>query len=149
MKIPLHQYNAVIGHCRAEEERGVEACGILYGPFRPQQLITGMMRMNNTHEHPKYRWEFDRGQQVDTWMALDKAGQRPWVIYHSHLDTDPVMSDDDERYAANDPSIAHLIVSLSARTSRLWVATHRYTRELAFEVIGDPWVGERVPAEFD
>lgn len=147
MKIPLHQYNAVIGHCRAEEERGVEACGILFGPA--WGTITGMLRMENVHEHPRYRWEFDRGQQVDTWTALDKVGERPWVIYHSHLDTDPVMSDDDERYAANDPSIAHLIVSMSARTSRLWVATHSYTRELSLQVIADPWVGELHPVEFD
>jgi proteasome lid subunit RPN8/RPN11 len=148
VKILLHQYNAVIGHCREEEGRGVEACGILYGPAHPR-TITDMLRMENVHEHPRYRWQFDPKAQVDTWVGLDRQGMRPWVIYHSHLDTDPIMSDDDERYAANDPSIAHLIVSLSARTSRLWVATHTYTRELPFEVIGDPWVGERVPAEFD
>jgi len=134
VKILLHQYNAVIGHCREQAERKVEACGILYGLAQPR-TITNMQRMENVHERPRYRWQFDPQAQVSTWVDLDRQGMRPWVIYHSHLDTPPIMSDEDRLHAANDSSISHLIVSMSDRTSRLWVATHDYVRELPFQVV--------------
>lgn len=145
MRIPLHQYRAVLGHCREQEERGVEACGILYGPTSRQDGITHIQRMENVHEHPRYRWQFDPQAQVDTWVDLDERGMRPWVIYHSHLDTDPVMSDDDERYAL-DPTIAHLVVSLSAGTSRLWRVVDGEVREEYVWIADDQ--GEQHPVEF-
>lgn len=124
----------MVNHCRAEAIRGPrEACGVLAGPADLIDEVTELHKLANVHDRPEHRWRFDPDEQIALWHDLDSRRMRPRISYHSHLDTDAVMSDEDLRYA-RDPSLGYLVVSLSQQLSRLWVVVGGQVIEGLFEV---------------
>lgn len=123
MRIQDDVYRALVGHCLDEASRtGWEACGVLASPVDLPGRATAWFPVPNVHEHPDVRFRLDPDHQVALWRGLDRLNLRPRIIYHSHLDTPPVMSEEDLKYT-QDPDIFHLVVSLSERTPRLWKVT--------------------------
>lgn len=108
MRIDRSLYSYVVDHCNNHVPE--EACGVLAGPADSDEL-TSVHPMNNVAEHPRARFAFDPDEQLALWFALERAGRRPKVVYHSHVTTAAYPSDTDVRFAV-DPTLAHLVVSL-------------------------------------
>lgn len=117
MKILQHVFDDVLRHCMSAAPE--EACGVLAG--RPDgSLATVGQRLANVAEFPRERFELDEVQQVMVWHRLADQNKRVLVIYHSHPRHGAELSDTDVRYAAVDPSILHMVVSLRDDNAGLW-----------------------------
>lgn len=119
--LPKHVADGMIAH--ALRESPLEACGIVSG--RPgggegQRLI----EMRNVAQSAT-AYAFDPVEQVTVWRALDAAGEKPIVIYHSHTATAAVPSRVDVAYAC-DRQAHYVVVSTRDPTSpevRSWRIT--------------------------
>jgi proteasome lid subunit RPN8/RPN11 len=97
----------MVAHCRAEAP--LEACGVLAGR---DGLAERHVPMRNAAQS-RSRYEMDPGEQLAVWLDMDRRGEQPVVIYHSHPATEAYPSAPDVRYAA-EPDAHYVIVSLRA-----------------------------------
>lgn len=95
---------------QARKHHPHEVCGFIAGPAgsdRPTRLV----RMANTCADPVLGFQFDPAQQLAEWAEMDRRGEDPIVIYHTHTRGPATPSDRDIRYML-DPGIHYLIVSM-------------------------------------
>lgn len=136
MKILQRVFDDVTRHCLVAAPD--EAVGVLAGSphDRPPGIVVKGMRLTNVSDFPRDRFELDEVQQVLAWQRLADEGRRVLVIYHSHVRHGVELSDTDIRYAAADPSILHLVVSLRDHGAALWRVTRENVVEpVSFEVV--------------
>lgn len=118
--VPAALYGACWTHARqVNAEWREEACGILAGPADSPERVTEWYSMHNAAEVPRYRYQFEPTEQVNLWVALDRRGMVPKIIYHSHLVGSADLSPNDVR-GALDASIAHMVLALDGKRSALW-----------------------------
>ncbi|WP_158850154.1 Mov34/MPN/PAD-1 family protein [Saccharothrix deserti] len=97
--------DAIIGHARADHPR--IACGLVAGPAgsdRPERFIP----MVNAEDSSVY-WQFDTGQQLEVYRALEARGEEPIIVYRSYPESEAYPSKMDVRFA--DPDVHHVFVS--------------------------------------
>jgi proteasome lid subunit RPN8/RPN11 len=104
----------VVAHAR--EHHPVEACGILAGPAGGQRP-TRLIRMRNTLES-ELAYQFDLAEQIAAYREMDRRGEDPIAIYHSHTRTPPIPSGTDTRFA-RDLDALYLIVSTASTEPEL------------------------------
>jgi proteasome lid subunit RPN8/RPN11 len=98
--------DAIIAHARADHPD--EACGVIAGPAgsdRPERLIP----MMNAERSPTF-YRFDSIEQLRVWREMDRRGEEPVVIYHSHTATEAYPSRTDVSYAM-EPGAHYVLVS--------------------------------------
>jgi [CysO sulfur-carrier protein]-S-L-cysteine hydrolase len=96
----------ILAHARVDHPD--EACGIIAGPAgsdRPERFIS----MLNAERSPTF-YRFDSTEQLRVWREMDKRGEEPVVIYHSHTATEAFPSRTDISYAM-EPGAHYVLVS--------------------------------------
>jgi [CysO sulfur-carrier protein]-S-L-cysteine hydrolase len=96
----------IIEHARKDHPD--EACGVIAGPAgsdRPERFIP----MLNAARSPTF-YEFDSGEQLKVWRAMDDNDEEAVVIYHSHTATEAYPSRTDISYA-NEPQAHYVLAS--------------------------------------
>jgi [CysO sulfur-carrier protein]-S-L-cysteine hydrolase len=96
----------ILAHARADHPD--EACGIIAGPAgsdRPERFVS----MLNAERSPTF-YRFDSLEQLKVWREMDKQGEEPVVIYHSHTATEAFPSRTDISYAM-EPGAHYVLVS--------------------------------------
>ncbi|HTX80654.1 MAG TPA: M67 family metallopeptidase [Streptosporangiaceae bacterium] len=96
----------ILAHARADHPD--EACGVIAGPEgsdRPERFIP----MLNAERSPTF-YRFDSLEQLRVWREMDKRGEEPVVIYHSHTATEAYPSRTDVSYAS-EPGAHYVLVS--------------------------------------
>jgi proteasome lid subunit RPN8/RPN11 len=96
----------IIEHARKDHPD--EACGVIAGPAgsdRPVRFIP----MLNAARSPTF-YEFDSGEQLKVWRAMDDNDEEAVVIYHSHTATEAYPSRTDISYA-NEPQAHYVLAS--------------------------------------
>jgi len=98
--------DAVVAHAR--EDHPDEACGVIAGPSgtdRPERFIP----MVNAARSPTF-YEFDSMDLLRLYREMDRRGEEPVVVYHSHTATEAYPSRTDVSYAS-EPQAHYLLVS--------------------------------------
>jgi proteasome lid subunit RPN8/RPN11 len=106
LRLPAAIYDAIIDHARRDHPN--EACGVVAGPAgsdRPERLV----EMLNAAGSPTF-YQFDSGEQLRLWQAMDAADEEPVVIYHSHTATEAYPSRTDIALA-QEPDAHYVLVS--------------------------------------
>jgi proteasome lid subunit RPN8/RPN11 len=104
LRIPRPLYDAIVAHARAEHP--TEACGIVSGC---NDMPASHRPMINAAESCTF-YEFDPGELLRAYAAMDAAGEDPVIIYHSHTSTRAVPSRLDV-LAATEPEAHYVIVA--------------------------------------
>jgi proteasome lid subunit RPN8/RPN11 len=94
----------------AHKEHPFEVCGIIAGiegSNKPSRLII----MQNIAQSRTF-FQFDPKQQLQVWREMEKRGEEPIVIYHSHTDSIAYPSREDILYAS-EPQAHYVIISTS------------------------------------
>ena len=97
---------AIVAHARADHPD--EACGLIAGPEgtdQPQRYIP----MTNAARSPTFH-EYDPAEQLKVWNEMERRGEEPVVIYHSHTATEAYPSRTDIALAS-EPGAHYVIVS--------------------------------------
>lgn len=97
----------VIAHARACYPD--ECCGILPGPVGGDEPTRIVPMANVAFESVRYR--MDGAQQKAAYDEMDRRGEDPLALYHSHCFTDAVPSKVDVA-CAGEPDAHYVIVSL-------------------------------------
>lgn len=95
----------MIEHCRADHP--IEACGYLVGPAgsgRPERLV----RMTNAAAATDW-FAFDSRELLGLYREMERLGEEPVAIYHSHTASAAYPSRSD-REAAGEPDAHYVIV---------------------------------------
>ena len=98
--------DAMVRHARADHPD--EACGIIAGPAgsdRPERFVA----MINAERSPTF-YRFDSGEQLRVWREMDRRGEDPVVVYHSHTATEAYPSRTDVAYAG-EPGAHYVLIS--------------------------------------
>ena len=106
LRIDRATYDAIVAHAR--EDHPDEACGVVAGPEgsdRPERFLP----MLNAARSPTF-YEFDSMEQIRLKREMDRNGEVPVVIYHSHTATEAYPSRTDISYA-NEPGAHYVLVS--------------------------------------
>src|SRR6187431_680168 len=96
----------MVAHARADHPD--EACGVIAGPEgtdRPERFVP----MTNAARSPTF-YEFDSMEQIRLKRELDRNGEEPVVIYHSHTATEAYPSRTDIALA-QEPGAHYVLVS--------------------------------------
>jgi proteasome lid subunit RPN8/RPN11 len=120
VRVPAHILDDVVAHCRMEIPD--EACGLLAADRWNPGLVVEHRRMENVADNPAVEYEIERGAQLAAWAELDAVNRSVVALYHSHVFASAQLSDRDVAFA-QDPRIAHLVVSLGGNLDfevRLW-----------------------------
>lgn len=98
---------AIIEHCRREYPR--EACGIVSGTAGRAHRVYPLA---NVSEEPMRRYLIDPDEQRAALEEMQRAGEAPMAIFHSHPRTPAYPSDTDIQLAYH-PDLVYVIVSLA------------------------------------
>jgi [CysO sulfur-carrier protein]-S-L-cysteine hydrolase len=96
----------ILAHARSDHPD--EACGVIAGKTgsdKPDRFIS----MLNAERSPTF-YRFDSLEQLRVWREMDKRGEEPVVIYHSHTATEAYPSRTDISYAM-EPDAHYVLVS--------------------------------------
>ena len=99
-------HDAIVDHARADHPD--EACGVVAGPAgtgRPERFVP----MLNAARSPTF-YEFDSGDLLKLYRAMDDRDEEPVVVYHSHTATEAYPSRTDVSYAS-EPGAHYVLVS--------------------------------------
>ncbi|GAB2452072.1 M67 family metallopeptidase [Nocardioides hungaricus] len=99
-------YDAIVAH--AKRDHPDEACGIVAGPEgsdRPTRLV----EMVNAAGSPTF-YEFDSTDLLRLYQEMDRNGEEPVVVYHSHTATEAYPSRTDIGLAM-EPNAHYVLVS--------------------------------------
>lgn len=97
---------AMVAHARRDHPD--EACGVIAGPEgsdRPERFIP----MVNAARSPWF-YEFESGDLLRLYREMERNGEVPVVIYHSHTETEPYPSRTDIALA-QEPHAHYVLVS--------------------------------------
>lgn len=97
----------IVEHCRREWP--LEACGMVAG-LKSNRLPMRVVEMYNDEQSVCY-YAFEAGEQLFEYGEMDRRGEDPIVIYHSHTHGEPVPSETDIQLAG-EPDAHYLIVGL-------------------------------------
>jgi [CysO sulfur-carrier protein]-S-L-cysteine hydrolase len=130
--IPESLYKKMISHC--QEERPLEACGILTGEGGHVLAAYGT---DNQHRSPRI-YQVDERQLVQVFKELQRDKQDLIAIYHSHVQTEPFPSRTDIEQVTW-PEAFYVIVSLATERPqvRAWRIVDRHVTEHAIIVQPD------------
>ncbi|MEO6500453.1 MAG: M67 family metallopeptidase [Jatrophihabitantaceae bacterium] len=106
LRLSTATYDAIVAHARRDHPD--EACGVVAGPAgsdRPERVV----EMINAAGSPTF-YQFDSGEQLRLWQAMDEVDEEPVVIYHSHTATEAYPSRTDIALAA-EPGAHYVLVS--------------------------------------
>lgn len=95
---------AMVSHAKAQHP--VEACGVVAGSEEsrvPQRFIP----MQNMAQSETF-FQFSSQEQLKVWDEMEKNGEEPVVIYHSHTNSYAYPSLEDIQYASE--SNAHYVI---------------------------------------
>jgi [CysO sulfur-carrier protein]-S-L-cysteine hydrolase len=98
--------DAMVAHARRDHPD--EACGVIAGPEgsdRPERFI----EMVNAARSPTF-YEFESGDLLRLYRAMDANDEVPVVVYHSHTATEAYPSRTDVSYAS-EPDAHYVLVS--------------------------------------
>jgi proteasome lid subunit RPN8/RPN11 len=96
----------IVAHARRDHPD--EACGVIAGPEdaqRPERFVP----MTNAARSPTF-YEFDSMEQIRLKREMDRNGEVPVVIYHSHTATEAYPSRTDIKLA-QEPDAHYVLVS--------------------------------------
>ena len=96
----------IVAHARRDHPD--EACGVIAGPEgtdRPERFVP----MTNAARSPTF-YEFDSMEQLRLQREMDRNGEVPVVIYHSHTATEAYPSRTDIKLA-QEPDAHYVLVS--------------------------------------
>ena len=96
----------IIAHARRDHPD--EACGVVAGPSGTGQAQRFIPMLNAARSMTFY--EFDSLDLLKLYREMDKLGEEPVVIYHSHTATEAYPSQTDISYA-NEPQAHYVLVS--------------------------------------
>ena len=103
--LPKLMKDQLIDHAKASLPN--ECCGYITGE---EDRCKTLHKMTNVEASPEY-FEFDPKEQFQVVKAARKVNEVPVVVYHSHPDSPPRLSEKDLELL-NDPNMVYLIISL-------------------------------------
>ncbi len=106
LKIDRGTYEAIVAH--AKKDHPDEACGIVAGP-EGSDLPARFVPMVNAAGSPTF-YEFDPAETLVLYKEMDKRGEEPVVVYHSHTATEAYPSRTDIGLAS-EPNAHYVLVS--------------------------------------
>lgn len=81
-------YDAIVAH--AKRDHPIEACGVVAGP-EDSDRAERLVEMVNAAGSPTF-YEFDSTDLLGLYRDLERRGEEPVVIYHSHTATEAYPS---------------------------------------------------------
>lgn len=106
LQISQDLVDAMVAHARADHPD--EACGVIAGA-EGSDVPSRFVAMTNAERSPTF-YRFDSGEQLREWRAMERAGEEPVVVYHSHTATDAYPSRTDIAYAA-EPQAHYVLIA--------------------------------------
>lgn len=88
-----------------------EACGFVVAQKERPDLATRVVWMQNVDPKPTHRYCMDPNAIRQAYQEFDATDEEPLVVFHCHVSTEPVLSEDDLR-EVQDASLAFVVVSL-------------------------------------
>lgn len=141
--MPAYLMEAVAAHARTQYPR--EVCGFLCGPKSKQPGVpTRFVPIPNVHAYPEQFFRMDDTAVINAFEVMDRLGEDPVAVYHSHPHTSARPSTTDLE-SVHDLKAIHIIVGLgqspSQPTFQAWRIheafgiTPRHAEEVAIDVI--------------
>jgi proteasome lid subunit RPN8/RPN11 len=106
LKIDRTTYDAIVAHARRDHPD--EACGVVAGP-EGTDLPLRLVPMVNAAGSPTF-YEFDSTELLQLYKEMDRNGEEPVVVYHSHTATEAYPSRTDIGLAS-EPNAHYVLVS--------------------------------------
>ncbi|TFH86197.1 M67 family peptidase [Billgrantia azerbaijanica] len=108
----IHQLlvDAIVRQARTDHP--METCGVVAGPAG-SGTPTRLFAMDNAAKSESY-FQFGPHQQLKAWREMERNGEEPIVIYHSHTSSNAYPSRADIQYAS-EPNAHYLIISTDSR----------------------------------
>ena len=105
-------YDDIVAHARRDHPD--EACGVVAG-IEDSDEPTRVVAMTNAERSPTF-YRFDPTEQLRLYQEMDRRGEEPVIVYHSHSATEAYPSRTDVGYAG-EPNAHYVLVSTrDART---------------------------------
>lgn len=92
----------------ASKAHPIEVCGIIAGK-EGSNTPSRFIPMHNFAQSVDF-FQFDPKQQFSVWQEMDKRGEQPIVIYHSHTHSEAYPSREDIRLAT-EPGAHYVIIA--------------------------------------
>lgn len=105
--------DAVVEHALANRTK--ECCGVIAGPIGSDVPLRWIPMENAADSATFFR--FDTAEQLRVWREMDRAGEEPVVIYHSHIYGGAYPSREDVQYA-HEPNAHYVIVDAGPHTMK-------------------------------
>lgn len=134
--LPADLLAAVVHH--ATLSHPAEACGILTGPAGQTKTVARQIPMHNAAHDPHTGFVFDVNEQLAAYADMDKRGEDPVVVYHSHPRGRATLSGRDQAHAAHTTAV-WLVVATSTRPPQVQAWRMQDGTPVKVEVVvGDP-----------
>ncbi len=99
-------YDDIVAHARRDHPD--EACGIVAGA-EDSDVPSRVVPMLNAERSPTF-YRFDPTEQLALYREMERRGEEPVIVYHSHTATEAYPSRTDVSYAA-EPHAHYVLVS--------------------------------------
>ena len=106
LTVPRAIYDDIVAHARRDHPD--EACGVVAGP-EDSDTASRFIPMLNAERSPTF-YRFDPSEQLQLYKDMDRRGEEPVIIYHSHTATEAYPSRTDVSYAS-EPNAHYVLVS--------------------------------------
>jgi [CysO sulfur-carrier protein]-S-L-cysteine hydrolase len=98
--------DAIVAHARRDHPD--EACGVVAGPEASDHPLR-FIPMTNAERSPTF-YIFDSAELLALYQDMERRGEEPVVVYHSHTATEAYPSRTDISYAS-EPDAHYVLVS--------------------------------------
>lgn len=109
LNVTREAMQSVIKMCRIHLPS--ETCGFIVASKDATTLGTRVVWMQNVAEKPERNYSMDHAALRLAYKEFDDLGEEPVAIFHSHVDSEPIMSVKDLAQAM-DASLFYVVVSL-------------------------------------
>jgi [CysO sulfur-carrier protein]-S-L-cysteine hydrolase len=92
---------------QAHKDHPIETCGVIAGPEGSNMPLRLIPMLNVAQSNTFF--EFDPQQQLQVWREMEKYGEEPVVIYHSHTGSQAYPSRTDVENAS-EPKAHYVII---------------------------------------
>ncbi len=133
LRLPRGIAEEIIAHARRDHPD--EACGVVAGPAGSDQPERFIPMLNAARSMTFY--EFDSMDLLRLYRDMDRLGEEPIVIYHSHTATEAYPSQTDVAYA-NEPGAHYVLVSTRECGTDVGPVERRSSRLRVGEVAEEP-----------
>lgn len=99
-------YDDIVAHARRDHPD--EACGVVAGA-EDSDVASRVVPMVNAERSPTF-YRFDPTEQLALYREMERRGEEPVIVYHSHTATEAYPSRTDVSYAA-EPHAHYVLVS--------------------------------------